>query len=85
MAHLCRSLALDAMSPASFYFMEKVFLDIARNWEDRPLTVEEAKLVESKILKPLEDLVEGIETFASGEEVLHLLDRVVSAHLTIFK
>jgi len=85
MARLCRSLALEAMSPASFYLMGKVFSDIARDWDERPLTVEEAKQVESELLLPLKELVVGIETFASSVDLLHLLDRVVSAHVKLFK
>jgi len=81
MARLCRNLALDTASPAPFFIMEHIFLDIARHWEDKPLLVEEAKLVESFLLQPLEDLVEGIEANASSEEVVNLLNRVVSAYL----
>ena len=84
MACLCRSLALDTTSPAPFFFMEHIFLNIARHWEDKPLLVEEARLVESKMIEPLEDLVEGIEAFASSEEVFNLLNRVVSAYLISF-
>ncbi len=57
MASLCKSLALDTASPAPFFIMEHIFLDVARHWEDKPLPVEEAKLVESFLLQPLEDLV----------------------------
>ena len=84
MARRCKSWALDTTSPAPFFFMEHIFLDIARHWEDKPLVVEEAKLVESKMIKPLEDLIEGIEVNASSEEVLNLLNRVVSAYLVSF-
>lgn len=84
MASLCKSLALGANSPAPFFFIEHILLDIARHWEDKPLPVEEAKLVESFLLQPLEDLVEGIEANASSEEVLNLLNRVVSAYLIPF-
>ena len=84
MARLCKSLALGAKSPVLFFFMEHIFLDVARHWEDKPLPVEEAKLVESFLLQPLEDLVEGIEANASSEEVLNLLNRVVSAYLISF-
>lgn len=84
MARLCKSLALDTTSPAPFFFMAHIFLDIARQWEDKPLVVEEAKVVESKITKPLEELIEGIATNASSEEIFTLLNRVVSAYLVSF-
>ena len=84
MARLCKSLALDVNSPAPFFFMEQIFLGIARHWEDKPLRVEEAQVAESFLIEPLEDLVEGIEADASNEEVLNLLNRVVSAYLVSF-
>jgi len=46
--------------------------------------VEEAKQVESKMMKPLEDLVEGVAISASSEEVFNLLNSVVSAYLVSF-
>ncbi len=85
MARLCRNLALDTASPAPFFIMEHIFLDVARHWEDKPLPVEEAKLVESFLLQPLEDLVEGIEADVSSEEVVNLLNRVVSPYLISFR
>ncbi len=85
MARLYKSLALDTASPAPFFVMEQVFLGIARDWEDRPLPVDEAKQVEEKILKSLEDFVDGIEENASSEEVSNLLNTVVSAYLISFK
>jgi hypothetical protein len=84
MAHLCKSLALDTISPVPFFVMEQIFLDIARKWEDIPLTVEEAKLVESKLVNPLEELVEGIEANASNEEIISLMNQVVSTYLISF-
>lgn len=85
MAVLCKSLALDTPSPAPFFFMRSIFLDIARHWEEVPLPVEQAEQVESTMIEPLEELVEGLEADASVEEILNLLNRVVSAYLTSFK
>ncbi len=85
MACLCKSLALDTASPAPFFVMEQVFLGIARDWEDRPLPVEEAKLVESKLIRPLEGLVEGIEANLPTEEIYSLVNEVVSDYLVAFK
>lgn len=80
MACLCRRLALDTTCPAPFFFMETVFLNIARLWEDIPLPVEKAKQVELKLMKPLEELIEGIEKSASSEEAFNLLNRAVAAY-----
>jgi len=65
--------------------MRDIFLDIARRWEERGLLVEEAKRVELEMTKPLGDLIEGIETEASAEVVLDLLNDVVSAYLVSFE
>ena len=59
-------------------------MDIARHWEERALPVEEAKLVELKLAEPLRNLIEGIAINASAEEMLGLLDKVISAHLASF-
>lgn len=80
MSHLCRNLALDTASPTPFFVMQYIFSNIARNWEDRPVTVEEAKLVESKMTEPLENLIEGIIADASSAEMFDLLNNVVSAY-----
>ncbi len=83
-ARLCRSLALETDNPAPFFIMGQIFKNIASYWEDKPIIVEEAKLVESKLKKPLEDLVEGIEANDSSEVIFSLLNRVVSAYLISF-
>ena len=84
MAHSCKSLALDTASPVPFFVMEHIFLDIARHWEDRPLPVEEAKLVESKMMEPIKELVEVIGANASSADIYILLNRIVSAYLISF-
>ena len=84
MVRMCRSLALDTDSPAPFFVMQHIFFKIARYWEDKPLPVEEARLVQSEMVKPLEDLISAIEANASSEQTLNLLNRVVSSYLFLF-
>lgn len=84
-AYLCRSLALDTGSPAPFFLLEHIFKDMARRWEDVPLTVEEAERVKSKMIEPLEGLVGKLEADAPAEEVFDLLNGVVSAYLISFE
>ncbi|GAF91472.1 unnamed protein product, partial [marine sediment metagenome] len=50
-------------------------------WEETPLTVEKARMVELNLVTPLEDLVEGIEEFASSEEMINLLNRLIFTYL----
>jgi len=84
MASLCKDLALGVTSPAPFFVMQHIFLNIARYWEDKPLLVEEAKLVEGEVIKPLKDLIGGIEANASGEQIIHLLNKAVSSYMFLF-
>jgi len=82
MASLCKSLALGSTSPVPFFVMQHVFLGIAKNWEDRPLPVEEAKLVENKMMEPLIHLVKAISLNASNETIYNILDNIVATYLT---
>ncbi len=84
MASLCKDLALGVTNPAPFFVMQHIFLNIARYWEDKPLLVEEAKLVEGEMIKPLKDLIGGIEANASGEQIIHLLNKAVSSYMFLF-
>ena len=84
MAGLCKSLALEAVDPAPFFVMEHIFLDIAKYWEDKPLPVEEARLVEVEMIKPLKDLIGAIESNASGEQRIHLLNKTISSYMFLF-
>jgi len=84
LARICRSMALDTTSPAPFFIMEYIFLDIVQHWEGKPLLVEDAKLVEAKIMEALEGLIEGLVADAPSEEVFSLLNRIVSDYLIVF-
>ena len=85
MARLCKDLALDTTKPAPFFIMQHIFSEIARYWEDKPLIVEEAKLVEVEMAKPLRDLIDAIEENVSGEQMNHLLNKAVSYYLFLFR
>ena len=85
MARLCKDLALDTDNPAPFFVMQHVFSDISKYWEDKPLVVEEPKLVEVEMVKPLKDLIGGIEANVSSEQIAHLLNKVVSSYMFLFR
>lgn len=78
------NLTLDTSIPAPFFVMGHIFFNIARYREDKPLPVEEARLVESEMGKPLEALISRIEANASSEQTLTLLNKVVSSYLFLF-
>lgn len=85
MAALCRNLALDTAHPVPFFVMRHIFLDIARQWEVRPspLEVEEAQALESKIMKPLEELLTEIASGATNQQIDSLLRTLVATYLSI--
>lgn len=83
MAGLCKTLALRSESPVSFFVLRQVFLGIAKDWEDRPLPVEEAKSTEHKIKDSITHLIRAIKLDASSETIYNILNDVVSIYLTI--
>jgi len=85
MASLCKGLALDSINPTPFFVMQRIFSDIANNWDEKPIIVEEVKLVEAEMVKPLKDLIDGLEANASNDHILQLLNKVISSYLFIFR
>lgn len=81
-ANLCKTLALESDYPALFFVTQQVLLEIARDWEGRPLTVDEAKSKEGKIIEPLRHAVKAIRLNASKETLYCILDDIVITHLT---
>jgi hypothetical protein len=64
--------------------MQHIFSNMVSSWEERPLTVEEAKIVEIEMIKSLKDLILGIETSASSEQIVHLLNKAISSYMFLF-
>lgn len=83
MSALCKTLALDSEHPVPFFVLRQVFLGIAKDWEDRPLTVEEAKLTEHKIRDSITHLIQSIKLDASSETIYNILNDIVSIYLAI--
>ena len=83
MAGLCKTLALNSDYPAPFFVMQQVLLGIAKDWEDRPLPVDEAKSTENKIKDYLAHLIRAIRLGASNETIYNILNNIVSVYLTI--
>lgn len=83
MAGLCKTLALNSEYPVPFFVLRQVFLGIAKDWEDRPLTVEEGKSTEHKIRDSITHLIQAIKLDASSETIYNILNDIVSVYLTI--
>ncbi len=84
-ASLCRVMALGSDSPAPFFIMQKVFSGIADYWDEKPVIVEEAKLVQVELAKLLRELINAIENNATAEQVMNLTNKVVSSYLFLFR
>ena len=52
MASLCKSLALNSEYSVPFFVVQQLLLDIVRDWEERPLPVEEAESLQNKMVAP---------------------------------
>jgi hypothetical protein len=83
MSGLCKTLALNSQYSVPFFILRQVFLGIAKDWEDRPLTVEEAKLTEHKIRASITHLIQAIKLDASSETIYNILNDIVSIYFTI--
>lgn len=85
MSRLCKALALESNSQAPFFIMQKVFSDIADYWDENPVIVEEAKLVQDELAKSLRELIDAIENSATTEQVMNLTNKVVTSYLFLFR
>lgn len=85
MSGLCKTLALNIGYSVPFFVLRQVFLGIAKDWEDRPLTVEEAKSTEHKIKDCIIQLLHAVNLDASRETIYNILNDLVSIYLTIVR
>ena len=85
MARLCKSMALGSNSPVPFFIMQKIFSGIADYWDDKPVSVEDAKLVEAELKEPLRHLIDALEDKAENEKIMELADKAVLSYMFLFK
>ncbi|GEM_PF-6358732 len=85
MIPICRGLAVNSRKPSPFFLIEQIFLNIARQWEERDLPVEEAGKVQSKMIQPLNELLDVIDKNVSDQEILDHMNKVTSIYLNTFK
>lgn len=83
LARSCRDLALETDNSTPFFVMEQIFLNVARDWDDRPLQVGDAKVVESTLVEPITSLIRAIELDASDQQIYGLVNDLVLAYLQI--
>lgn len=79
MAQTCESLVEDKFGGPAFYILRSIFLDIARDWNGRPISVDEATEVKNKLDAPIRELVEVLETRRSKEALFESLAKLVGA------
>jgi hypothetical protein len=85
MARLCKGMALESKNSVPFFIMQKIFSGIADYWDEKPVIVEEAKLVQVELVKSLKSLIDAIEDNASAEKTMNLMDKAVSSYLFLYR
>ena len=85
MARICESLMKDTFASPTFYILRSIFLDIARDWNDRALSVEEATEVENELKAPIREALEGLETHRSKEALFESLAKLVAARKQVLR
>lgn len=84
-ARLCNDMALENDKPAPFFVLKKIFSRISDYWDDQPVSVENAKLVQDGLMNPIMNLVNAIEVNASDNIIMDLVNKVVSSYLFFFQ
>jgi len=79
MAQTCESLIEDKFGGPAFYILRSIFLDIARDWNERAVSVDEATEVKRKLEAPIRELIEALETRRSKEALFESMAKLVSA------
>lgn len=79
MARICENLMEDTFGGPAFYILRRIFLDIARDWNDRAVSVDEAAEVENKLEAPIRQLIAVLETRRSKEALFESLAKLVVA------
>ena len=79
MAQTCKSLIEDKFGGPAFYILRSIFLDIARDWNERAVSVDEATEVKNKLEAPIRELIEALETHRSKEALFESMAKLVSA------
>lgn len=85
MARLCHDMALESDKPAPFFIMKMIFVGIADHWEQEPVNVEDAKLVQDESVIRIKKLIDALESSVSEEEVMALSNDMVSSYLFLFR
>jgi len=81
MASLCKRLAKDSAYALAFHVLWSIFIDIARDWDGRPLPVDEATKVQQKLEAPIREVIQRLEAFRNKQELFDSLTKLVAAHM----
>lgn len=77
MTRCCMALARSVKEPLPYYVLASIFSDLAANWDDRPLPVEEAKNMENHIGPDLNGILTILLETGSTIEVADPLNALV--------
>jgi len=76
---------LDSATPAVYFVLGSILREIANDWADRPVQVEEAQKLQTQMIEPLVDLITALDVGESDTELFLLTNAVVVAYISYLK
>lgn len=78
MKHKSGELIMLSEYPTVFFVLETIFSDLIRRvWDQYPVTSEEYDYVQSRLVRPIQDLLASVQLDMENEVVVERLDTVV--------
>ena len=77
MARICVDLARNEEPATAFYVLRSIFLDVASDWDERPLSPEEVERVESKLMPSILEVIYTLKNREPVETICHALDLAI--------
>ena len=63
--------------PTVFFVLETAFFALRMLWDERAVTTEECNYMQSRLVRPIQDLLTSVQLDMENEVVLERLDTVV--------
>ena len=77
MQHKSRELIMLSEYPTVFFVLETVFFALRMLWDERAVITEECNYMQSRLVRPIQDLLTSVQLDMENEVVLERLDTVV--------
>jgi hypothetical protein len=79
MAKICENLMKDNSTSPVFYILRSIFLDIAKDWDDRTLPVKKALEIENKLKITIRATLDELDTHKSRQALFESMVKLVAA------